>query len=176
MQWSEQGYDRGDCGIRIEVRFRDYWTRPLRQPRSFIRSGCRKVNYVGATYQFQNLLSHPSPVSHADPERALLLHCLFCDRDCRSQFLQDRNTPTPTVGSTAAIFWSPAGGASLGWQGMYTSFVASYSHRTNEGGGLGVAVRSSTAEVSARWQMAEDLYSRVGSELRQQYRPGSVVG
>jgi hypothetical protein len=122
-----------------------------------------KVNYVGATYQFQNLLSHPSPVTTQTHSVLFFYTAFLRPRLSLSLFAGPEYAHTHGGILLPLYSWSPAGGASLGWQGMYTSFVASYSHRTNEGGGLGVAVRSSTAEVSARWQMVKTVALGLGA-------------
>jgi len=58
--------------------------------------------------------------------------------------------------------WSPAGGASMSWQGKLTSFAASYSRFVNSGGGLVGAVNYSSANGTFRRQFTRTLSMSVG--------------
>lgn len=50
--------------------------------------------------------------------------------------------------------WSPSIGSSIGWQGVHTTFAASYSQQVSGGGGLLGAFHSRSGVVAARWQIA----------------------
>ena len=68
-----------------------------------------------------------------------------------------RNTPARSSSGCLHQAWSPGGGVSFGWQGKLTSFAASYSQTINEGGGLGGAVQSTSANASLRRQLTRKL-------------------
>ena len=128
-------------------------------------------NYIGATYQVQNLEAHPSPLS--TKTQSMLFFYTFKPQTnlSLSFFTGPEHSNTSGGGTVPLRNWSPAAGASIGWQGSYTSLAASYSHRTTEGGGLGVAVRSSSVDASARWQLARTFTVGLGAN----YSINSVV-
>jgi hypothetical protein len=68
---------------------------------------------------------------------------------------------TSQFGVPPSKAWSPAAGASLGWQGRLTSFAASYSRRINDSGGLVGAVHSNTADASVRRQFTRTVSGSV---------------
>ncbi len=112
-------------------------------------------HYIGATYQYQNLLAHPSPIS-TQTQSVLFFYTLYLRPGLSlSLFTGPEHAHTSGGNSLPIRTWSPAAGASFGWQGAYTSLTAGYSRRTSEGGGLGVAVRSSSVDASARWRLAK---------------------
>ena len=87
-----------------------------------------------------------------------------------------RSTPTRnSSGCRRSTGWSPAGGASMSWQGKLTSFAASYSRIINSGGGLSGAVEASTASGSFRRQLTRRLSMSIGGELRKQRCSGCVA-
>jgi len=53
--------------------------------------------------------------------------------------------------------WTPAAGASMGWQARSTNIALSYSHIISGGGGLAGAVRMDGANLSIRQQMTRTL-------------------
>ena len=95
--------------------------------------------YVGVTYQYQRLL-----VLSDDGQTTRRKHTRRCSstptlrlrRDSRSHSSVARNTrtlfeppaPATTVADRQTRSWTPAGGASLGWQGKLNSFALSYTH------------------------------------------------
>lgn len=121
------------------------------------------AHYVGVTYQYQNLLSRPSPVD-TQTQSVLFFYTLTLQpRLSLSLFMGPEYSHT--FGDNLLVNrWSPAAGASLGWQGGHTSLSGSYSRRTSEGGGLRVAVLSSNTDVSARWQLARTLTASLGGD------------
>ena len=84
--------------------------------------------------------------------------------------------PQFEVGSTApqpgSRTWTPDGGASMNWQGQFTSVAMSYSHMIASGGGLVSAVKMDAANISIRQQIARAL----SASLSGGYAQNVVVG
>jgi hypothetical protein len=120
-------------------------------------------HYIGATYQFQRLFAHPSTVE-TQTHGALLFYTLYLQPALSLSFYAGPQY-SDTQGGTALPFrmWTPAAGASVGWQSVHTNFTASYSRRVSEGGGLSGAVRSNSADASLRWQLTKTLTAAVGA-------------
>jgi hypothetical protein len=113
-------------------------------------------HYVGVTYQFQNLLSRPSPVD-THTQSLLFFYTLNLPSGLSLSLLAGPEHSFTQGGNLLLNRWSPSAGASIGWQGAHTSFAATYSRKTSEGGGLRVAVLSNNTGVSARWQLTKAL-------------------
>ncbi len=129
-----------------------------------------RAHYLGVTYQFQALMSRPSPVdTHTN---SVLVFYTFTPGPRLSVSLFIGPEYSRTQGGNLDINrWSPAAGASLGWQGNHTSASLSYSRRISEGGGLRVAVLSSSLDGSARWQLSRTLTAG----LRGSYSLNTVI-
>lgn len=65
--------------------------------------------------------------------------------------------PLPTFTS-----WGPAGTVSLGWQGVHTSFAASYGRTVTSGQGVVGAFQSNSANLSGRWRLSRAWTAGVG--------------
>jgi hypothetical protein len=120
-----------------------------------------KQHYIGATYQYQQLLSYPTGgTNETQTQGAFLFYTfypspafsfsLFGGPQYYSTGLQYGATPSPLPGAQS---WSPAGGASLNWQARHTGVAVSYSHSVSGGGGLIGAVELDSANASMRQQI-----------------------
>ena len=69
---------------------------------------------------------------------------------------------TPQPGSRT---WMPSGGASMNWQGEFTSMAVSYTHMVASGGGLIGAVQMDAANASLRRQLARLLSASLTGAL-----------
>jgi hypothetical protein len=124
------------------------------------------VHYIGVTYQYQRLLSFPTQGQNETETNAVLPFYVFSPskRFCISifggpqysnvgpQFIVGASVPQP--GSQS---WTPAGGASINWQGQFTSLSASYAHTIASGGGLIGAAEMNAANASFRQQLGRSL-------------------
>ncbi|MGA8764160.1 MAG: hypothetical protein WB562_14935 [Candidatus Sulfotelmatobacter sp.] len=129
-----------------------------------------RMNYFGATYQYQRLLSYPAPGTNQTQTHALLLfYTLYATpkfsisifggpqySDSGQQFSD--TAAAPTLGSRS---WNPAAGGSLSWQGRLSNLAISYSHMISSGGGLVGAVRMDGASASVRQQLSRTLSASV---------------
>lgn len=86
-------------------------------------------------------------------------------------------SPLPTFKSRA-----PAGTISIGWQGVHTSFAASYGRAITSGAGVIGAYESDSANLSARWRLSRTwtagvagIYSEINSVTPKQFY-GSTTG
>lgn len=134
-----------------------------------------QVHYVGISYQYQRLLSFPTQGQNETQTHAILVFYTLSPskRFSISLFGGPQyadigpNTPQPGLQT-----WTPAGGASMNWQGQLTSAAVSYSHMISAGSGLIGAVEMDSANASFRRQLARFL----SGSLSGGYDQGAVVG
>ena len=138
-------------------------------------------NYLGVAYQYQRLLSFPTQGENETETHAILaFYTLHPSKrfsismfggpqylDVGPQFLIGVANPEP--GSQS---WTPAGGASVSWQGQSTNLAVSYSHIVAGGGGLIGAVKMDSAMASIRQQIGRAL----SASLSGGYAQNSFVG
>jgi hypothetical protein len=118
-------------------------------------------HYVGVTYAFQQLFTHPDQ-GETETHSALLFYTLYLPPTVTlSLFAGPEHSDTHGGILLPSQKWSPAGGASLGWHGSRAGFVASYERKINSGGGLSGAVLSNSAAASVRWQLARTVTTGV---------------
>jgi hypothetical protein len=125
-----------------------------------------RKNYIGATYQYQELLSYPAEgTNETQTHGAFLFYTLYpSPRFSLSLFGGPQYysagleyfsaTQAPLA---AAQSWSPAGGASLNWQARHTGMAVSYWHGVSGGGGLIGAVELDSANGSVRQQITRNF-------------------
>jgi hypothetical protein len=125
-----------------------------------------KMHYIGVTYQYQRLLSYPTPGTNVTQTHSiLLLYTLYATSrvsisffggpqyaDVGPQYSDTVSIPTPSSQS-----WHPEAGGSLSWQGRLTTLAVSYSHMISGGGGLIGAVHMDNASASIRQQLLRTL-------------------
>jgi hypothetical protein len=109
-------------------------------------------HYLGVSYWFQDLLSHPG--NAAQTNSVILFYTLYLNTTSSvAVFAGPEHSATSGIGSSPFAMWSPAAGGSFGWQSTHTSFSTTVSRRVTEGGGLPEAVLSESAEASMRRQL-----------------------
>jgi len=123
-----------------------------------------KMHYIGATYQYQLFLAYPTVgQSETQAHSVYLFYTLYLKPTFSLSFFGGpQYSNTQQFGLPTLVSWSPAGGASISWQGKLTSFAASYSRTVNSGGGLTGAVESSGASGSFRRQLTRMSSISVG--------------
>jgi len=137
-----------------------------------------KRQYLGATYAYQRLLAYPTAgVNETQTHAALVFYTLAATRNFSISLFggpQYSNTvqPAPLLPLRS---WTPAGGASLGWQGRLNSFALSYTHIIASGAGLIGAVKLDSAIASARQQITKTLSASVGGGYAQNDVVGSAL-
>jgi hypothetical protein len=121
------------------------------------------MNYIGATYQYQTFFSYPSGgQSETQTQSVLLFYTLYFKPTLSlSLFGGPQYSNTQQLGLPPSQSWSPAGGASFGWQGKVTSVAASYSQAINGGGGLVGAVHYYGLNASVRQQITRNLNAAI---------------
>lgn len=141
-----------------------------------------KGQYIGVTYAYQRLLAYPTGGLAETQTHAALFFYTFAPTSSRFSLslfggpqYSDTMQPADAALNLAASetkMWTPAAGASLGWQARQTSLALSYSHMISSGGGLIGAVKSDSATLSARQQLTRTLSaSAIGS-----YGQNNVIG
>ncbi len=132
--------------------------------------------YIGVTYAYQRLLAYPTGLTNETQTQAALLFYTFAPTSSKFSISlfggpQYSDTvqpdPLPPVRS-----WTPAGGASLGWQAKLTSFALSYTHIISSGSGLIGAVQLDSVTGSARQQITRTLSATVSGG----YAQNDVIG
>jgi hypothetical protein len=121
-----------------------------------------RIHYVGATYQYQRLMSYPTGSTSETQTQAVLFFYTVYPMPGFSLSLfggpQYSNTTDPPFSSRR---WTPAAGASLNWQAHFTALAASYVHVISGGGGLDGAVQLDSANASVRLQFSRALSAGV---------------
>lgn len=130
---------------------------------AFYNHRLSKMHYIGATYQYQTFLSYPSGAqSETRTQSIFLFYTLYFKPTLSlSLFGGPQYSNTQQFELPASQSWSPAGGASFGWQGKLTSFAASYSQTINGGGGLVGAVHAYSTSGSVRRQITRNLSAAI---------------
>ena len=132
-----------------------------------------KIHYVGATYQYQRLMSYPTGSTSETQTQAILFFYTVYPTPRFSLSLfggpQYSNTAYPPFSSRG---WTPAAGASLSWQGHFTALAASYLHVISGGGGLAGASQLDSANASIQLQFSRALSAGVSGS----YANNSVLG
>ncbi len=135
-----------------------------------------KMHYIGVTYQYQRLLSYPSPeTNETQTQSILLLYTLYATPEFSVSFFggpQYANvgpqfSGTTTVPLPAFQSWHPQAGGSLSWQGRLSSVALSYSHMISGGGGLIGAVQMDSANASIGQQLSRTLNASVSGGYAQ---------
>jgi hypothetical protein len=125
-----------------------------------------KRHYIGATYQYQELLSYPAPATNQTQTDGIFAFytyypstrfsfSLFGGPQYYSAGPQYAGAGLSTA--PAAQSWSPAGGASLNWRARQSSMAVSYSHSVSSGSGLIGAVELDSANASLRQRITRNF-------------------
>lgn len=139
-----------------------------------------KRHYLGATYEYQRLLSYPTVGTNETQTHAVLFFytLLPTAKLSMSLFGGPQHSDTVQPSSTTPLHtrsWTPAAGASLSWQGHLNSFALSYAHLIAGGGGLLGAVQLDSASASARQQILKTLSASVTAAYAQNDILGSAL-
>jgi hypothetical protein len=116
-----------------------------------------RKHYIGVTYAFQQLLTHPGQ-AETQTHSTLFFYTLDLPRALTvSVFAGPEHSDTHGGVTIPFQKWSPAEGASVGWHGERVAFTASYSQRIRSGGGLSGVVHYNSAGASLRWQLVRTI-------------------
>jgi hypothetical protein len=114
-------------------------------------------HYVGATYQFEQLISSPNG-SETQIHNAFLFYTLHVNpMFAVSLFGGPQYFQSTRFGTSAEPKLSPGAGASVSWQRLRTSGNVSFTHRVTDGGGLQSVVVSDAASLWFRRQLTRTL-------------------
>lgn len=141
-----------------------------------------KGQYIGATYSYQRFLAYQTGGQAETETHAALFFYTFAPTSSRFSISlfggpQYSDTAQPAdlalnLAASETKMWTPAAGASLGWQARQTSLALSYSHMISSGGGLIGAVQMDAATLSARQQLTRSLSASVTGS----YGQNNVIG
>jgi hypothetical protein len=121
-----------------------------------------RSHYLGVTYGFQKLFTHPGK-AETQTQSALLVYTFALPPTLEiSVFAGPEHADTHNGDAFPLRNWVPATGFNLAWHGERASVLAGYSKRLSDGGGLATAARSDRAEASVRWQVARSLTASLG--------------
>lgn len=114
--------------------------------------------YIGAIYQYARTDISPGNSQSVTDTDAFLGFITFYLRPNLSLSLsggpQYFGTTLPPLAPTHS--WKPAGSASLAWEAMHATVIASYSRAVTAGGGLLGVFNSNSANLSTRWQISRN--------------------
>jgi hypothetical protein len=143
------------------------------------------LHYVGATYQYQRLLSYPTAGQNETQTQAVLF---FYTLSPSSKFsvsvfggpqyasmapLYSGTISTPAPGTRS---WNPAAGGSLNWQARASAVAISYAHTISNSGGLVAAVKLDNASASFRQQLTRMLSLSLAGGYAQNDLLGATPG
>lgn len=144
-----------------------------------------KTHYLGVTYAYQRLLAYQATGQNDTQTHALIVVYSFVPTSTRfsisffggPQYADTVQPPLPPLQlqTIETHSWTPASGASLGWQARLTSFALSYAHIISSGGGLIAAVQQNNASASARQQLTRTLNVSVAGSYAQNDVLGSLL-
>jgi len=143
-----------------------------------------KMHYVGATYQYQRLVSYPTVGQNETQTHALLFfYTLYASSRLSLSFFggpQYANVGpqyinVQTAAAPGSQSWNPQVGGSMGWQGRLTNVAISYSHMISGGGGLIGAVKLDRTTASIRQQMTRRLSGSIAAGYAQNNVLGSAL-
>ena len=132
---------------------------------AFYNHRLSKMNYIGATYQYQMFLANPTlGQSETQSHSVFLFYTVYFKPTFSVSFFGGpQYSNTQQFGLPTSSSWSPGGGASMSWQGRLTSLALSCSRAINSGGGLAGAVESTSANASLRRQLTRTLSASLGA-------------
>lgn len=140
-----------------------------------------KLNYLGATYQYQRLVSYPTAgLSETQTHAVMFFYTMYPSTHFSMSFFggpQYSDTVQPPVPplnlpTPEAKAWTPAAGASLNWQGRLSNISLSYSHVISGGGGLIGAVHMDNGSALFRQRIAKTLSGYISGT----YTQNKIVG
>jgi hypothetical protein len=112
-------------------------------------------HYIGATYDYANLLSHPNGV-RTEIHSVLAFYTLYLNSTTSfSVFAGPEHSDSRGNGQAPVRQWSPVVGGSFGWRRQHTSLAMSASRRVSGGEGLTSAVHSVSGNVVVRQQLSQ---------------------
>ena len=126
-------------------------------------------NYFGITYQYQRLLAYPTlGTAETQTHAPLVFYSIYPAKGFNlSLFGGPQYSETTQAAQPSLKQWTPAGGASLSWQGHLTSFALSYLHIISSSAGLISAVQLDSATASLSQQITKSLIASVSGGYAQ---------
>ena len=139
-----------------------------------------RLHYFGVTYQYQRLASSSATQGESETQtHAILFYYTLYPTPTLTLSVfggpQHSNTVQGALGGLplpSAVAWNPSIGGSLSWQGQRTNVAVSYSHAISGGGGLSGAVKSDSANLSLRRQLARTF----DASLSGGYAQNNILG
>lgn len=141
-------------------------------------------NYLGATYQYQRIVSSPpGGVNETQTHAVMLFYSLQPSARFSLSFYggpQHSDTVQPPIPPfeltlPAIKSWTPAVGGSFNWQGRLTRAAFSYSHVISGGGGLIGAVHLDNATASFGRQILKTISASVSGMYAQNNVLGTIL-
>jgi hypothetical protein len=121
-----------------------------------------KLHYIGASYQYERLVSYPQIGQNETQTHALFAFYTLHATSSLSfsvfggpQHYELVQPPVPPlqIQPPVAAAWTPAVGGSASWQGRLTNVALTYSHIISGGGGLVTAVKMDSASAAIQRQL-----------------------
>jgi len=147
-----------------------------REGSAFYSLRISKKHYIGASYQYQRLVSYPATgLSETQTHTVFFSYTIYPTTKFTISFFggpQHSDTVQPPIPPLSfqlpeARAWTPAAGGSLSWQGRLTNYSMSYSHVIAGGGGLIGAAKMDNATAALRQQITKTLTGSVAGSYTQ---------
>lgn len=129
-------------------------------------------HYIGVTYTFQDLLTHPIEAETQVHGATFFYTIYWGPRLSLSLFGGAQHSDTSGGGFIPARMWSPTAGGTLSWQGIHTALSLSASRQIVQGGGLAGAIQSYSASLALRHQFTKNWKSAISGG----YFDSNVIG
>jgi hypothetical protein len=130
---------------------------------AFYSARFSKKNYLGVTYEYDDLFSYPTGLTTETQTHSVYVFYTFrASTDFSvSLFGGPQHSHTTETAQPASQSWNPAAGASLNWGGRRSALAVSYARTVTGGGGLIGAGLSNVASASARLRITKNVSGSV---------------
>jgi len=144
-----------------------------------------RQHYVGAMYQYQRLVSYPSGASAETLANSVFLfYTLYPTAQFSISFFggpQHSDTVQPALVSLGTLAfsmrsWTPAGGASMDWEGHFVGAALNYSHAVSGSGGLIGAVQLDNSSATLRLRFTPNLTASISGSYANNNVLGAAAG
>jgi hypothetical protein len=122
-----------------------------------------KQNYLGVTYEYDDLFSYPTGLTtQTQTHSVYLFYTFFATKAFSiSLFGGPQYAYTTELTQPATASWNPAGGASLSWGGRRAAMALSYARTVTGGGGLIGAGLADVASAVERLKISKNVNGMV---------------
>lgn len=148
----------------------------------FYTTRISRVNYLGASYQYQRLVSYPTEGANETRTQGVTVFYTYTpnSRFSASFFAgpQHSDTVQPAISGIPipeTKAWSPAFGGSMNWMRNWMNLAVSYSHTISGGSGLVGAVHMDGGAVTTGQRISKTLSTSISAAYTQNKVIGAIL-